>query len=132
MDERLLLAIAIALAGLAVYLGVKLAHRARLSRRDPDLPEGWRSGVPGVLYFASQTCSPCRAQGAAVEKLGEQLGRPLNLVEVDVDDQQELTEKWSVVTVPTTVVLDGDGTVRTINHGVASEEKLRRQLEGVA
>ncbi len=131
MEERLLIAVAVALAGVVVYLGLKLAHRARVSRRGPGLPEGWREGSPGILYFSSRTCTPCRAQGKAVERLGENAEGALNLVKIDVNREPELAEKWSVLTVPTTVVLDSGGRIQTVNHGAASEKKLRRQLEGV-
>lgn len=131
MEERLLIAVAVALAGVVVYLGLKLAHRARVSHRGPALPEGWREGSPGILYFSSQTCTPCRAQGKAVQRIGEQEDRVLNLVKIDVDGEPDLAEKWSVLSVPTTVVLDSGGRIQTVNHGAASEKKLRRQLEGV-
>ncbi len=131
MEERLVIATAIVVVGLVVYLGFKLAHRWRISRRVPDLPEGWRAGSPGILYFSSRTCTPCRAQGKAVERLGEESKGALNLVKIDVDGESDLAEKWSVLTVPTTVVLDSGGRIQTVNHGTASEKKLRRQLEGV-
>jgi thiol-disulfide isomerase/thioredoxin len=131
VEERLLIAFAVALAGVVAYLGLRLAHRARLARRAPALPAGWKTGVPGVLYFASRTCAPCRTQGRAVERLGDS-AEGINVVKVDVDEERELAEAWSVLTVPTTVVVDGEGRARTINHGSVPEERLRRQLEGVA
>lgn len=132
MDERLIIAAAVALLSVGVYLGFKLMHRTRLARKAPDLPRGWQPGAPGILYFASRTCTPCRAQGRAVEKIGEGTDRTLNLVKIDVDGDPELAGDWDVITVPTTVVLDSGGRIHTINHGAASEEKLRRQLEGVS
>lgn len=130
MEDRLLVVAAVALAGLVIYLSIKLAHRLRISGRGLALPEGWREGSPGVLYFSSRTCTPCLAQGKAVDRLRDPEGA-LNLVKVDVDGEPGLAEKWSVLTVPTTVVLDSGGRIQTINHGAASEKKLRRQLEGV-
>ena len=39
-----------------------------------------------------------------------------------------LARDWSVLSVPTTFVLDRDGTPRQVNHGFASTEKLLGQI----
>ncbi len=127
-----MLAAGLAAVGVLIYVAFKLMHRARIERRGPALPEGWKNGLPGVLYFTSEECSPCRTQGRTVERGRDGLGGEVNLVKVNVDEEPELAEKWSVLTVPTTVVVDDSGRVGEVNHGVVSEKKLRHQLEGVS
>ena len=46
--------------------------------------------------------------------------------------QPDLAQKWSVLSVPTTFVLDRNGKPRQVNHGFASTEKLEGQLRRVA
>ncbi len=43
--------------------------------------------------------------------------------------QPELADYWGVLSVPTTFVIDGQGQPRHINHGMTSQDKLRRQIE---
>ncbi|CAN5878851.1 hypothetical protein BH23ACT11_BH23ACT11_19140 [soil metagenome] len=132
MEERLLLAALISIGGILVYGGLRMAHRRRLSRKSPEFPRAWQLGTPGVLYFASRTCTPCREQSRVVERLNQRTNRALNLVKIDVDGEPDLASHWDVLTVPTTVVLDSGGRIQSVNHGTASQKKLLRQLEGVS
>ena len=49
-------------------------------------------------------------------------------LEVDALDHAVVAKKWSVLSVPTTFVLDRDGRPRQVNHGYASAEKLFGQI----
>jgi protein-disulfide isomerase-like protein with CxxC motif len=52
----------------------------------------------------------------------------VQVIEVSALDDAELAKKWSVLSVPTTFVLDRQGTPRQVNHGFASTEKLAGQI----
>lgn len=137
MDEILirgLLALAIIAGGLGLYLLTNrliLARAAGASAKNA-LPNGARSGVPAVLYFTTPQCAPCKTvQRPALRQLQERLGERLQVIEVDAQAQPEIAGAWGVLSVPTTFVIDAQGSVRHVNHGATRAEKLLEQLQGL-
>lgn len=127
--ERLLLAMAIVAVSMATYLAF---NRLTLTRADSRVRrlESYRPGLPAVVYFTTPTCGPCRTmQRPALRQLQSNFGRWFQVIEVDASVRPELASEWGVVSVPTTFVIDASGKPRYVNHGVASAEKLIKQLE---
>jgi thiol-disulfide isomerase/thioredoxin len=124
---RLLLALGVALAGVMLYRLVSSATLARARARAPGL-ERARPGVPVLLYFTTPTCAPCKTvQRPAIQRLIEQSGERLEVVEIDAASQPEIASQWGVLSVPTTFLIDAQGNPRYVNHGVARLDKLQRQ-----
>jgi thioredoxin 1 len=95
--------------------------------------ESFRLGVPGILYFTSPACLPCKTvQRPALERLQETLGEGVQVIEVDCSARPELADYWGVLSVPTTFILDAQGRARAVNHGVTREQKLMEQLQNLA
>jgi thioredoxin 1 len=92
--------------------------------------EGSRPGVPAVLYFTTPDCAVCKAaQRPALQRLRERLGEAVQVIEIDACEQPAVADYWGVLSVPTTFIIDAQGQPRAVNHGLASLEKLTRQLE---
>jgi thioredoxin-like negative regulator of GroEL len=90
-------------------------------------------GVPTILYFFTPDCAPCRVvQGPAIESLQAAFGDRLQVVKINAVERPDLADYWGVLSVPTTFIVDKAGEPRGVNHGVASADKLRRQLEEVS
>lgn len=134
MNEFLLraaFALIIALAGLAAYWALNRFLLWRLKKRPLGLEE-LQPGTLGILYFTTPDCQPCKTlQRPALQKLSEQLGGRLQILQVDATQRPDLADYWGVLSVPTTFIIDAYGQPRGINHGVASAEKLLRQLQAV-
>ncbi len=127
--ERLFVAIVVSGLGLLVYL---LANRLILAQTTSKVKQfaAYRSGQPAIVYFTTPACAPCKTiQRPAIEKLKLTLGERLQVFEVDASAKPELAQAWGVLSVPTTFVIDSEGTPRHVNHGVATTEKLSHQLE---
>lgn len=125
---RLLLALMIILAGVALYRVISRASLARARVQARGL-EGVRPGMPVLLYFTTPTCAPCKTvQRPAIQRLLEQSGEQLEVVEVDAASQPEIASQWGVLSVPTTFLIDARGNPRYVNHGVAPLDKLQRQF----
>ena len=140
MLDRIGIVAAIALVGLAAYqLGTRwqVFRLARASRSQNGAANGilsqLRPGVPAIIYFWSPDCAPClTVQKPALAALQSELGKDsLQVLAVNVYEQPELAEEWGVLSLPTTFLVDTSGKPRGVNHGLAREAKLRRQLADI-
>ena len=128
---RDLWALLIAGAGIGVYWVTNQVILARARGKRLGL-ESIRPGVPAILYFTTPACAPCKTlQRPALARLKDRLGDGLQVIEVDASARPDLADYWGVLSVPTTFIIDRRGRPRRINHGVASAEKLFKQIEEV-
>ena len=131
IGARLAGAAGIILLSLAVFALVKAVVLARARRVSGGL-RAFHPGVPGVLYFTTPDCATCKAaQRPALQALERQLEGKVQVIEIDATHQPDLARQWSVLSVPTTFILDKGGTPRQVNHGFASAAKLLSQLQKV-
>lgn len=134
MIERLILIVVLAGLAATAYRLLKLwqvRRAARAALSDPLLA-GLRPGVPAILYFTTPACAPCTMQQRpALRDLLAELGDAVQVIEVDALEQADAADRWGVMSVPTTFILDRQGRPRQINHGVAGPDKLKRQLQAL-
>ena len=131
MDSDILFRFLIAMAVIAVGIGLYTLNNRRLLNRAPKDVLG-EAGKPVLLYFTTPTCAPCKTvQRPAITQIQEKLGEMLNVIEIDATQQPEMAERWGVLSVPTTFVIDSRGQARYVNHGVARADKLLKQLNGL-
>ena len=128
---RALWALFIAGLLLVAYWAFNWLIVARVRNRRLGL-EGFSPGVPGILYFTTPTCVPCKTiQRPALARLQERMTDSLQVIEIDAADRSDLADYWGVLSVPTTFIIDARGRPRRVNHGVSSAEKLYKQIEAV-
>lgn len=85
-----------------------------------------------ILAFSSPDCRQChQLQAPALQRIQEIHGTNVSVVEVDAPDSSELTERYRVLTVPTTVVLDASGHAYAVNYGFANTRRLLDQVDAV-
>ncbi|EFV11770.1 thioredoxin family protein [Segniliparus rugosus] len=88
---------------------------------------GVGAGEPVVLHFSATWCAPCKAARTVIESVVSQgSGRD---VELDLDENQALARKLGVLSLPTTLVYDGDGALLARIAGVPKADKLRELLD---
>ncbi|HZS14463.1 MAG TPA: thioredoxin family protein [Candidatus Dormibacteraeota bacterium] len=91
---------------------------------------GYGEGRPSILYFSGAACTICHtAQRPALDRLAPELHGLVDVREIDVAAQPDLAQRFKVMSLPTTVVIDRDGRARAVNAGFASASLLRSQLE---
>jgi thioredoxin-like negative regulator of GroEL len=128
---RIIASLAIIAGGYLLYRLVVILSLRRARSRAAALPSAGRN-IPVLLYFTTPTCAPCKTvQRPAIQRLQEQLGNRLQVIEVDASAQPEFASQWGVLSVPTTYLIDRGGQPRHVNHGVASAEKLMTQIQDI-
>lgn len=86
-----------------------------------------RSG-PTVVHFSAPWCGPCDRVRRVVEQVCDDLGDVAH-VEVDLDAKPETARRYSVLSLPTTLIFDVDGRQRYRTSGVPSSADLRSALK---
>jgi thiol-disulfide isomerase/thioredoxin len=85
--------------------------------------------MPSILYFTGENCAICHsAQKPALRALAAGVDHGIEIREVDIAVEPALARQYRVMSLPTTIVLDGDGQITEINVGFATTETLHRQL----
>ena len=76
-----------------------------------------------ILKFFGSWCNPCKALSKNLEDAG------IEHKSIDVDENEELTEKDNVMSVPTIVVLDEDDNEVGRFIGSRTKEQLLKELK---
>ncbi len=127
MLERIVVSIVLVGAGIVAYQFLLFAQQrwAKVGSK-----RGARPDRSALLVFTSPTCAPCKLQQLPiVERLMVDWHDKIDVDVVDVSERPEVAAQYGVWSLPTTIVLDRQRNVIAINQGVASERKLREQLE---
>lgn len=81
-----------------------------------------------LVKFYADWCGPCKMMAPVVEDFAEKHGE-MKVVAVNIDNEDELAEKYEVSTIPCFVALkDGEETGRLT--GVLPMKKLEKLMEG--
>lgn len=121
------------LAALAFLVLVTLgAAGARLVARrvgetvlDAPADAALATGAPTILYFHGDRCASCVVQERELDAL--LIAHPEVAIRAD-HAPSGLSARFRVLTVPSTVVLDGAGRARAVNYGLAGRDALEAQL----
>ncbi|HEU5438083.1 MAG TPA: hypothetical protein VFU88_02240 [Ktedonobacterales bacterium] len=142
-DLLLRLGILAAVAGLTL-LGVRLvrvyvAAQRRQALAAPasafgnvaPLPDDLPSAPVRILAFSSDVCRQCHTlQAPALRRLAAARPEAVAIRELDAPSHSALAERFRILTLPSTVLLDAAGHPLAINYGFANTEKLLAQVDG--
>ena len=114
----MLLRILVPLAILAVLGGAYVLWRRpprRLAGRRLDLQDLRVTG-PAIIQFKTRYCASCRASAPGLHETA--VDEAVTYAQVDVGERPEIARAYSIRTVPTVVVTDGEGRVIGVWTGV--------------
>ncbi len=81
-----------------------------------------------LLDFYADWCGPCRMVSPLVDQIAEE--NPQYLVgKINVDEQPELAQQFSVMSIPTLVVIK-DGKIKEQSAGARGKDQILEMLEG--
>ncbi len=81
-----------------------------------------------LIEFHAEWCGPCKTQEPIVDGIAESRD-DFTLEKVDIDEEQETANQYSVRSIPTLVVEDDDGEVVEQFIGVTQAEDIEEALD---
>jgi thioredoxin 1 len=83
---------------------------------------------PVFVDFWAEWCGPCRAVSPIVEELSKEYGDKVNFVKLNVDENNELAQKYNVFSIPTLAIFK-DGEVVSQKVGAATKESFKTMID---
>lgn len=135
MTAVVVIVVVLAAATLAGWLLTRRSGRIREIATTPDRDTdadiaalGLSRNGPTVVHFSAPWCGPCDRVRRVVQQVCDDLGDVAH-VEVDLDANPETARRYSVLSLPTTLIFDVDGRQRYRTSGVPSSADLRSALK---
>ena len=86
-----------------------------------------KAAVPVLVDFYADWCGPCKMVAPTMEKLSEEYDGKVKFVKINVDDNQELSSKYDIMSIPTAMLFK-NGTVEESIVGAYPAEAYRQRL----
>lgn len=87
-----------------------------------------KSELPVLLDFWASWCGPCRMVSPIVDEVANELEGKAKVGKINVDEEQELAQAFSVMSIPTLVVINNGKLVNQL-VGVRSKQEIIEMIE---
>lgn len=86
------------------------------------------SSVPYLVDFWAPWCKPCLALTPVIEELAGEYGDKLKVGKINVDDHQEVAQRFGISAIPTLLLLK-DGQLVERVQGVEKKDTLKARID---
>jgi len=83
--------------------------------------------IPVLVDFWAEWCGPCRMLAPTIEELAREYSGKVKIGKVNVDQNQDLAEKYGIRGIPT-LILFKNGHIAEQTVGVQSKEALQKMI----
>lgn len=87
-----------------------------------------QSETPVLVDFWAQWCGPCKMLSPILDELAGEYAGKVKIGKVDVDENQELSAQYSVLSIPTLLIFK-DGKVQEQHVGLKGKPELKQALD---
>jgi len=87
-----------------------------------------KSKIPVVIDMWAEWCGPCRMYSPVIEQVSEEYDKKVKFVKINVDDNESLAQKYNVMSIPTTLLIE-NGEIKAMNVGAVPKESLKGWLK---
>lgn len=85
------------------------------------------SDKPVLVDFYADWCGPCKMMSPIIDEIAEEIGDKIKVGKVNVDNNQDLAMKYSVMSIPTIVIME-KGNVKKTFVGVRDKEEIMNEF----
>ena len=75
-----------------------------------------------LIDFYADWCGPCRMMSPIIDQIAEEMPDSIKVGKINVDENQELAMKYSVMSIPTLVIIE-NGKVKNTLVGVRDKKR---------
>ena len=86
-----------------------------------------KSEQPVIVDFWAEWCGPCHAVAPVLDKIADERKDELKVVKLNIDEEQELAQRYGIVSIPT-IVLFKNGEPAAAAIGAQPKSALERSL----
>lgn len=87
-----------------------------------------KSNVPVLLDFWASWCGPCKMVSPIVDAVAQEVEGRVKVGKINVDEEQELAKSFSIMSIPTLVVIN-NGKLVNQTVGVKSKEEILEMIK---
>lgn len=87
-----------------------------------------KSNVPVLLDFWASWCGPCKMVSPIIDAVAEEVEGRVKVGKINVDEEQELAKSFSIMSIPTLIVIN-NGKLVNQAVGVRSKEEILDMLK---
>lgn len=88
-----------------------------------------KSDKPVLVDIWAEWCGPCRMYSPIIDEVSKEYANKVKFVKVNADDNQKISEKYGVMSIPTTLLIV-KGNLKASMVGAVPKETLKKWIEG--
>lgn len=96
-----------------------------------DTEDNYINNKPTVMVFSALSwCQPCKQMHPIINDLSIVYNDTVDVYEIDIEEEEELTTKFGIRSVPTFLFIDKNGQQQRVS-GSMSKEKMKNYIDGL-